>query len=57
MPGIPPVGMAVGILLATFLVIGEYNFSDSTISVRNMSSHEGLTSWAELGLLRWQPGQ
>lgn len=29
--GMPTVGMAVGILLTTFLVIGEYNFSDSRI--------------------------
>lgn len=46
-PGMPTVGMTVGILLATFLVIGEYNISDSRISVlifRNISS----ASWAGL---------
>lgn len=42
--GMPTVGMAVGILLTTFLVIGKY-ISDSRISVlvlRNMNSPKGL---------------
>lgn len=51
MPGIPTVGATVGILLTTFLVIGECNLPDSRISVlalRNISSSQGLSSWVAL---------
>lgn len=46
--GMPTVGMAVGILLTTFLVIGEYNFSDSRIPVglRNPHLRVGLRGWS-----------
>ncbi|XP_058554559.1 cadherin-17 isoform X2 [Neofelis nebulosa] len=47
-PGMPTVGMAVGILLTTFLVIGEYNFSDSRIPVlglRNLHLRVCLRGW------------
>lgn len=56
--GIPTVGMAVGILLTTFLVIGECDFSEPRVSVPSLRCELIMPSLAILwgvSCLRCQP--